>query len=181
MSGTGASPRWCVDVSRLIYEPARLCAGVIGVSLKACDSYVHIRRFPPPTLTCVTEIIDSDWITTVTSRTHTHTQAHTSHSLKGTHNLRSTRAWEEITHRCWLSHTHTHTATYTNKHTSPRVGSTWAKLPSKRRASFKRKRSVNAPFHPLFVGFYKLVRDSLKLWLLIPAPLPVFWLSRQIR
>lgn len=137
---------WCVTPD--LWTCASVCVRVIGMSLKACDSYVRIRRFPP-TLTRVTEIIDSDWITTVTSHTHTHTRAHAPHALTGTHNLRSTRAWEEITHRCWL----TRTVTYTDKHTSPRVGSTWAKLPSKRRANLKRKRSVNAPFRPLFVGF----------------------------
>lgn len=67
---------WCVTPD--LWTCASVCARVIGMSLKACDSYVRIRRFPP-TLTRVTEIIDSDWITTVTSHTHTHERTPRTH------------------------------------------------------------------------------------------------------
>ena len=65
---------------------------------------------PPPTLTCVTEIIDSDWITTVTSHTHTHTSAHLALTEGNTQPQVHASLGGDYTQM--LAHTHTHTHTH---------------------------------------------------------------------
>ena len=64
---------------------------------------------PPPTLTCVTEIIDSDWITTVTSHTHTHTHKRTPRTDWREHTTSGPREPGRRLHTDAGSHTHTHT------------------------------------------------------------------------